>query len=94
MQRVKFAVLQTVKADYAALCIYFLSLYVYAIALAVLCAGVAVLAGVTVYAYLEEGFAPDKSQQCSYWADCVAVESAVRCAEEDECYECYCAIDE
>ena len=94
MQCAKFAVLQTVEADNAALCIHLLSLYVYAIALAVLCAGVAVLAGVTVYAYLEEGFTPDKSQQCSYRADCVAVESAVSCAEEDECYECYCAIDE
>ena len=94
MQRAKLAVLQAVEADNAALCIHLLSLYVYAIALAVLCAGVAVLAGVTVYAYLEEGFTPDKSQQCSYWADCVAVESAVRCAKEDECYKCYCAIDE
>ena len=89
MQRVKFAVLQAVEADNAALCIHLLPLYVYAVALAVLCAGVAVLAGITVYSYLEEGFTPDKSQQCSYRADCVAVESAVRCAEEDECYECY-----
>ena len=61
MQRVKFAVLQAVKADYAALCIHFLPLYVYAVTLAILCAGVAVLAGVAVYAYLEEGFTPDKS---------------------------------
>ena len=62
MQRVKFAVLQAVEADNAALCIHLLSLDVYAIALAVLCAGVAVLAGVALYAYLEEGFTPDKSQ--------------------------------
>ena len=48
MQCSKFAVLQAVEADNAALCIHFLSLYVYAIALAVLCAGVAVLAGVTL----------------------------------------------
>ena len=43
MQCAKFAVLQAVEADYAALCIHLLSLYVYAIALAVLCAGVALV---------------------------------------------------